>query len=131
VGPIIPITLALPDDAQRAYIDRNESPPSPIKGYALIDTGASNTCFDLDVAHKAGLPIVGLSNMASASRAKQQVPTFAGKIICPTLTINVNEGMGAKLFSLNNKLIALLGRDILKSAILIYNGPAGHFSLAN
>ncbi len=61
MGPVIPVKLTLPDDAQRACIERGEQPPAPVNGIAMI---------------------------------------------------------------------ALLGRDILKSAILTCNGPDGHFSLA-
>lgn len=129
-GPVIPVTLTLPDDVQRACIERGEQPPAPINGIAMIDTGASATCFDTDAAQRAGLPVVGVAQMTSASHASHQVPTFAGKIVCPAVTINVESGMGANLSSVGDGLIALLGRDILKSAILTYNGPDGHFSLA-
>ena len=130
MGPLVPVTLNLPDEVQRTYIERGEQPPAPVRGFALIDTGASATCFDIDTAQNVGLPTVGVAQMTSASHANQTVPTFAGKIVCPTITINVNLGMGANLSSVSNDMIAILGRDILKSAILNYNGPDGHFSLA-
>ncbi len=130
LGPVVPVTLALPDDVQRAYVERGEQPPTPVNGLAMIDTGASATCFDTDAAQRARLPTVGVARMTSASHADHQVPTFAGKIVCPTITIDVGSGVGANLSSVGDGLIALLGRDILKSAILTYNGPDGHFSLA-
>ena len=134
IGPVIPVTLTLPDNAQRAYIGRGQQPPAPISGTAMIDTGATATCFDTNAAQRAGLPTVGVARMASASHANHPVPTFAGKIICSTITINVEinvaPSMGANLSAVSNGLIALLGRDVLKSAILTYNGPDGHFSLA-
>lgn len=39
----------------------------------------------------------------------------------------VPEGMQASGMS---PLIALIGRDFLQNAMLVYNGPEGHFSLA-
>ena len=129
-GAVIPVTLTLSDDVQRACIERGEQPPAPVNGRAMIDTGASATCFDADAAQRAGLPVVGVAQMTSASHANHQVPTFAGKIVCPTIVIDVESGMGANLSSVGGGLIALLGRDVLKSAILTYNGPDGHFSLA-
>ena len=130
LGPVIRVTLALPDEVLRAFIDRGEKVPDAVSGLAMIDTGATTTCFDVDAAKRAGLPTVGAAQMTSASHASQNVPTFAGKIICPTITINVESGMGANLSSFGSQLIVLLGRDILGSAVLIYNGPDGHFSLA-
>lgn len=38
--------------------------------------------------------------------------------------------MGANLSAFGNDSIVLPGRDLLKSAIFIYNGPDGHFSIA-
>ena len=124
------MTLAMLDDAQRACIERGEQPPAPVNGFAIIDTGANTTCFDADAAQRAGLPMVGVTHMTSASHADHQVPTFTGKIVCPTITIDVKAGMGANLSPFGDKLVAVLGRDTLKAAILIYNGPDGHFSLA-
>ena len=130
LGPVVPMTLTLPNHVQRAYIKRGKQPPAPVKGLAMIDTGATMTCFDTASAQRAGLPTVGVARMMSASHAGHHVPMFTGKIICPRMTIDMVLGMGASLSSFGNGLIALLGRDILKSAILIYNGPGGHFSLA-
>ncbi len=130
IGPLVPATIGLPDYAQRAYIERNEQPPSPVNGFVLIDTGATTTCIDVEAAKTAALPTVGVAKMSSASHSNYNVPTFSGKIICPTLNIDVQEGMGANLSSVGNGLIILIGRDILKSAVFTYNGSDGSFFLA-
>lgn len=129
-GPVIPVTITLSDEAQHAFIDRGEKPPEAVTGFALIDTGANTTCFDEASARLAGLPTVGVTNMASASHANHEVPLFAGKIIAPTLNINVEGGMGANLSAVGKGLVALIGRDLLKAALFTYNGPDGHFSIA-
>jgi len=131
MGPIVPVTIAVPGEVQRSYPEGGETPSDPIKGFALIDTGASMTCFDVHAAKKGGLPQIGVSRMASATHASQTVPTFAGQIIGPSLPIDVEQGMGANLPSQEPDLIALIDRDILQSAILIYNGADGHFSLSS
>ncbi len=129
-GPILPVTITSSDEAMRSFGERGEQPPPPVNGYAMIDTGASITCFDETAARNAGLPIIGVTRMASASHQDHEVPLFFGRIIAPTVTINVEEGMGANLSSVSNGLIALIGRDVLKSAVFVYNGPDGHFSLS-
>ena len=100
----------------------------------MIDTGASKTCFDAEAAAEAGLPVVGTAQMASASHANHTVPTFAGRLIGPTINISLEAGMGVSLSDVGadgtGRLIALLGRDALASAVLNYNGPDGSFSLA-
>jgi len=126
LGPVIPVTLTLSEEAQRAYVERGESPPAGVSGLAMIDTGATATCIDVDAARRAGLPTVGVARMNSASHADQDVPTFAGRIVGPTIGISVESGMGANLSSVGNDLIVLLGRDVLRSALFIYNGSADH-----
>ena len=130
MGPVIPVTLHLPDQSQQALVDRGEQPPAPVSGFALIDTGAVTTCFDVDAARNAHLPEIGAATMTSATHANHLVPTFSGKIVCPTIAIDVPEGMGANLAAQGNDLIALIGPDVLQSAVFVYNGPDGHFSLS-
>ena len=45
------------------------------------------------------------------------------------LSINLEKGMGANLSGFP-ELIALIGRDLLEQAILIYNGPEGSVTVA-
>ena len=136
-GPVIPVTIHLPISAQKAYLDSGDAVPAPISGMALVDTGATITCIDVKAAEKAKLPRTGVSKISSASHADQEFPTFAAQIVWPTINLNFENAIGANLSSLGgdfmdagNELIALLGRDFLSTAILVYNGPAGHFSLA-
>ncbi len=129
-GPVLPVTITLSDKAMRSYAETGEQPLPAVNGLAMIDTGATTTCFDEAAAKKAGLPTIGVTSMSSASHPNHEVPLFSGKITTPTVTINVEKGMGANLSAVSNGLIALIGRDVLKSAVLVYNGPDGHFSLS-
>ena len=95
---------------------------------ALIDTGASNTCFDQQAALNAGLPVIDMGMMASASHAEQDVPVFAGKLVIPEFNIDTEYALGANLDG--QHLIALIGRDLLQSAVLVYNGTDGTVSLS-
>ncbi len=138
LGPVVQVTIHVPEEVAQAYADRGETSPPPINGYAIIDTGATMTCFDAEAAQAAGLPTIGDADMSSASHMSSRVPVFAGKIFVPGLGIGINiaEGMGANLSSINLKnsdgeaLVALLGRDFLRNTVLVYNGSDGHFSLS-
>jgi len=138
LGPAVQVTIHVPDDVAQVYADRGETSPPPINGYAIIDTGATTTCFDAESAKEAGLPQIGAADMSSASHTNSRVLVFAGKIFVPGLGIGISipEGMGANLSSINLKdsggeaLVALLGRDFLRNTVLVYNGPDGHFSLS-
>lgn len=130
-GPVIPVTITLSDESQRAYNERGRQLPQAVTGFALIDTGASRTCFDKDSAIEAGLPVVDTATMSSATHANHQVPVFMGKIILlqTNIVISVEKGLGANLSAFNG-LVALIGRDLLKNTIFTYNGPEGLISVS-
>lgn len=126
VGPIIPATLHMLD-AHRTKAEA--SPPAPVAGNVLIDTGASTTCLDAGAAQRAGLPIVGNGKMNSATHDNHAVPLFAGMLRLTNFgDLPVENAMGANLG--NQGIIALLGRDVLRNCILVYNGIGGSVTLA-
>ena len=140
-GPVVHVTLSLSDAIQRALRELNHPVPSPVVGVALIDTGATTTCFDQAFATRAGLPITGPGVISSASHANHIVPVFSGKLVLDGLnvTIDIKQGLGVNLSGMSSPelqasgmppLIALIGRDVLQNAMLVYNGAEGHFSLA-
>ena len=130
MGPRLQLTLAPLEEHAKATADRGGTIPQPVSGFALIDTGASNTCVDRDAAERAGLAIVDSGPMTSATHEAEIVPIYAGKLDIAGLPNNVitHRAYGANLAS--QGLIALIGRDALKSCVLIYNGPDGSFSLS-
>ena len=67
--------------------------------------------------------------MASASHPATAVPVYSGRMLLPSLNINVKVGLGVELASIDG-LVALIGRDLLKNTIFVYNGPDGTFTLA-
>ena len=60
-GTIIPVTVIVSDEVQQAMAAQGTEPPKAVTGFALIDTGATTTCFDEVAARRAGLPAVGVS----------------------------------------------------------------------
>lgn len=127
-GPIIPVKLAFSDDVERAAKNRGRKIVQ-ISGTALIDTGANRTCFDVSTAKKLGLPITDSATMTSATHDKVEVPVYEGRLITDGfITINCEQALGANLEK--QRLIALIGRDVLERACFIYNGPEGNWTLA-
>ena len=128
-GPIVPVTITVPDAVQSSHANLGSPIPEPVTGFALIDTRATSSCFDNSSALRAGLPTVGKSRMASASHPKNEVPLYAGKMLLPGLNFDVKSGLGVEL-SGKDGIVALIGRDLLKIAMFVYNGPDGTFTLA-
>ncbi len=71
--------------------------------------------------------------MASAS-GPSEVSVYAGKIALPgasdgtSAVINAHQALGVNIRE--QGIIALIGRDILSSCILIYNGLEAQYTLA-
>ena len=126
-GPCIEATLTVSDAQQEALTELREVARSEV-GLVMFDTGASISCFDQQAATRVGLAIVGRGNMTSASHVSHPVPIYAGKLNLPRFNVNIENGMGANLAP--QRLLALIGRDILRMGTLFYNGTDGSVCFA-
>lgn len=131
-GPLVQITISQLEQHQKVLAEAGDDIPAPVAGFALIDTGASVTCIDVASAQQAGLAISGTGSMNSATHANEQVPLFAGRLDIAGLDPNIAiwRALGANLREMHNGIIALIGRDVLKGTVLIYNGLTGTVSLS-
>ena len=80
-------------------------------------------------SRKAGLAIVDSGGIPSATHTSEIVPIFAGRLDIHRLNPVVTFGA----YSVNleyQKLIALVGRDLVASCVLVYNGTDNSFSLS-
>lgn len=124
VGPRVPAALFAPrDDGEQ------QEGVQAVSGHALIDTGASVTCVDRHAAEQAGLPVVDSGPMTSATHEQEIVPCYAGRLRMDGFgEVNFNKAYGANLRP--QGLVALIGRDLLASCVLIVNGPEGIVTLS-
>ena len=128
-GPIVPVTLTVSDAHRQALEQAAKPSPRVVNGLALIDTGASHTCLDESTAKDVGLPVIDRATITSASHADNNVPVFSAKLaIIRFSDINLERVPGANLKP--QGLIALIGRDVLSRAVLVYNGPDGSVSIS-
>ncbi len=129
-GPLVQLTLTPLEEHAKAIAEKEGAMPEPVSGFALIDTGAVNTCVDQEAAKRAGLVIVDSGKMTSATHKAEVVPVYAGAFDFANFPINlvVQRAYGAHLAP--QGLIALIGRDVLQRCLFIYNGPDGSFSLS-
>jgi predicted aspartyl protease len=126
-GPVLQVTVTIEQNAGKALLSQGKTVPTKV-GWALIDTGASNTCIDEQTAGDLGLPVIDVGSMQSASHERHPCNVYPIQIVSPALTINVARSLGAALAS--QGLIVLIGRDVLQNCNLFYNGPAGQFTLS-
>ncbi|MEI6462123.1 MAG: retropepsin-like aspartic protease [bacterium] len=104
-------------------------------GIALIDTGATYTCFDKEIAEKLGLVTTGTGKTSTAN-GPAEINTYPVSLTFPDLPgfSFHNSKMGA--VNLNCKLdgqdpfVILIGRDLLSLGSFHYNGITGSFSFS-
>lgn len=133
-GPLLQVALSVLDPQAAVLTERGEVVPV-VSGLALIDTGASTTCVDDAAANEARLPAVDTARMSSAS-GPSQVSVYAGKIALvqpsgsdgTSAVIDAHQALGVNIRE--QGILALIGRDLLRSCILIYNGLEAQYTLA-
>ncbi len=126
-GPVVQVTVTIEQNAGKALLSQGKTARTKI-GWALIDTGASNTCVDDRAAQELGLPVIDVATMQSASHEKHQCNVYPVQIITPVFTLNSPRTLGASLES--QGLLVLIGRDVLQKCTLFYNGAVGQFTLS-
>ena len=126
-GPVLQVTVTIEQNAGKALLSQGKTVATKT-GWALIDTGASNTCIDEQAAKDLELPVIDVGNMQSASHEKHPCNIYPVQIVTPVVTLNSPRTMGAALGT--QGLLVIIGRDVLQSCNLFYNGPAGQFTLS-
>jgi len=135
-GPVIQIRVEVASALAASLIAAKQIVPNPIDGIALIDTGATITSIDASILTRLGINPVGVANVGTAAGPQQQ-STYAARLSFPGTPLpgfELPQVIGCDLSGqtvLNQQpLIGLIGRDVLASAVLVYNGSAGMFSLS-
>jgi len=123
------VTVTIEENAGKGLLAQGKPLPTPKSGFALIDTGASNTCIDDKAAQELGLPIIDVGRMTSASHEKHPCNVYPIQInVVGFMNLNVPRAMGAALAA--QGLLALIGRDVLARCTLFYNGPTSEITLS-
>jgi len=137
-GPVIQAQIETPLILAQALQKVAAPLPSPVQGFALIDTGASISSADTSVFTQLGISQNGVALVGTAGGQQQQF-TYPARLSFPGTSIPAFDHpkmLGCDLGGYvvlgipNARIIALIGRDILKLFVFIYNGTAGVWSLS-
>ena len=104
----------------------NGHPNLGIKGvHALVDTGATTSCIDSQLAIALNLPIVDQSRIAGVS-GERTVNMHLAQILIPSLDFTVyGQFAGVDLAAGGQAHSALIGRTFLKNFKMVYDGTTG------
>jgi hypothetical protein len=110
--------------------------PQPINGTFLIDTGASGTCVDPALIQPLNIPPSGSVQVQTPSTegTPHQCDQYDVMLFIPGATQNAQGYLIEAVPILETHLASqgidgLLGRDVLDTCTLIYNGTANGFTL--
>lgn len=124
VGPSIDVEAGMPrtheERARAAGADVAHPPP----GTAILDTGAEATCLDIRIVGQLHLLRSGTARVIGSTSAAK-APTFHARIRLPALGLDLELPNAIAVDLKEHRGLALLGRDVLRDAVLIYNGVLG------
>jgi predicted aspartyl protease len=98
---------------------------TPRRYPALIDTGASETCIDAELAITLELPAVDRQPISTPS-GQHDVQRHLALVEIPELGVHkLGIFPGVHLSAGGQQHRLLIGRDLLRQTRLVYDGPAG------
>ncbi|HKZ58592.1 MAG TPA: hypothetical protein VJ547_01930 [Candidatus Thermoplasmatota archaeon] len=129
-GPVIKVRIQVPDDAGTLPTNLPDSGTHGRQGLALIDTGAARSAVDAGVIRGMGVvPVdVAMTGTAVGSHLLDVFPATLGFDELG-LTLVFDKVLGANIAA--QGIIAILGRDVLRRMVLVYDGVSGHVVIAH
>ena len=122
-GPTLLVDIGLDPD----FRPENQQPPNlPAQALpALVDTGASESCIDADLATELGLPIVDRKPVAGV-HGSDELNYHVAHLYVPDLQLNIyGVFAGVHLRTGGQPHSALLGRSFLRRCTMTYRGRDG------
>lgn len=129
-GPMLPVVIQPSPSFAAALTKAGKPALQPATGMALIDTGATSSCVDGEIAQRMGLAPNGTGVISSASHEKAETLTYPLRLQFPGWNVNLDCMKALAVPIAKQGFIALVGRDLLIRCLFVYNGPDGAYSLA-
>lgn len=98
--------------------------------WALVDTGAGESCIDNDLAVRLALPVVDRRNISGVGGIKE-VNFYLAHIHVPALKFTIYGAFaGVDLIAGGQRHYALIGRTFLRQFTMTYEGRTGTVTLS-
>ena len=113
------------------FVDPPQPPTEGHTTHALVDTGATQSCIDIQVAQSLSLPVVDFVMIAGAAGASRH-PLYAARVAIPALEIfQFGAFAGVGLTDAEQPHRVLLGRTFLQGTVMIYDGVRAQVTIAS
>jgi predicted aspartyl protease len=128
LGPVIEVQVGMTSAEETAARAVGDPVPAPLTVAALIDTGASHTVLQQNLAAQLGLKPVSSSAFRTASSASAVYHQYTIRLFFPHgVEIEV---LAVEMPLQGQHIQCLLGRDVLADGVLVYLGQSNMFSLS-
>jgi len=134
-GPLISVEISIPAALKKHLSEKGQPIPAPQSGFALVDTGAFATAVDQTIFTNLGVqPIDSIETATPHGAGKSSV--YPASVTFPGLNVTdmpMERVIGCSLKWTNREgkeIIMLLGRDLLRHFLMVYNGPASDITLS-
>jgi hypothetical protein len=114
-GPLLPISI-------RGRQEDGEPSTDAFEGMALVDTGASSSAVSPAVAEALNLRVI-------RHQKDQRNEICLVHPVCFTFENRFTLHVEATTYTLAPYIVALIGRDVLRMCVLVYDGSAGSATL--
>jgi len=122
-GPIIEVLISPSRLLVQMLKDKNQPIPQNVKVLSMIDTGATSTVVRSDIIEKIGISPIGVVKINTPSSVGVECYQYQAAVVFPNnLAIETSDLIAAPLQG--QHIQCLIGRDILRHGVLIYNGYA-------
>ena len=129
-GPSLSIEISVHEEYAALLEQEGIEIPQPQIGLALLDTGASITAIDEAVVEALALIPIGVIPVSTPGGQVNQFlyPCRIAFPGTPIPSLNFNQVTGSQLGGLG--IATLIGHDLLRFFLLVYNGFEGSWTLA-
>jgi hypothetical protein len=127
MGPVLPIKV-IPSTAMDEILKTEGKPaPAPVDALVMVDTGASLTLLTREVItalHIEPIGSVPLSTITGSDDCRR----FQVQIMLPNGLVS-GDIVVVEPKQLHGGIQGLIGRDMLRAMLFVYNGPTNQFTL--
>lgn len=127
-GPVIDVEISMPQPLESYYVKNKIQVPAPVVGYALIDTGASISGIHLPILQQLSLVPIDFIKLQGVTAIDDKAPIYPARVSFPGINLTdvpMSRVVGSQMkfqTASGKNVIMLLGRDLLKEFMVVYNG---------
>lgn len=129
IGPVIDLYVLPSKVAVDAIKKSGQESIAPVKISALIDTGASGSVIKTGILQDLGIHPIGSQHINTPTSQNVPCYTYFVQLIFGALP-HYFEGVVLEAPLAGQNIECLIGRDILASGLLVYNGTDNSFSFS-